>query len=374
MIAVSLSGFYYFYFSLIAVHVIFFPKVLNLLGYSAIELSIIMAASPLVRFISPYLFLKYISLNRKVFFASLILTVISAIAVYWTIDHFWLLFIVAIILGFGLSLVLPYIELIALEKIAKENYGKVRLYGSIGFIVVSLILVRFLDNPYNAIHFLVGVASLLAVFGFITLIVVKDEIGEPSHEELKDLKKFKLTTHTYLWISLFLMQLAFMPFYNFFLIYETAAGLSAQTTIYLWSFGVLFEIVMLYYQGPLFHKFKMIDLLIFTTSVTVLRWLIIYFFNDNLYLLYFSQALHAFSFGLYHSAAVRYLFIIYAQKKLAQQFFFGISYGLGAFIGSIAAGVIYEYEPDLIYLYASIMTLFATIFLLKERSTSTIIH
>ena len=374
MIAFSLAGFYYFYFSLIAVHVIFFPKVLNLLGYSAIELSIIMAASPLVRFIAPYLFLKYINLNRKVFFNALILTVISAIAVYWTIDHFWLLFIVAVILGFGLSLVLPYVELIALEKIAKENYGKVRLYGSVGFIVVSLILVRFLDNPYNAIHFLVGVASFLAVFGVIILLVIKEEVGEPSHEELKDIKKFKLSAHTYLWISLFLMQLAFMPFYNFFLIYETAAGLSAQTTIYLWSFGVLFEIGMLYFQGPLFHKFKLIDLLIFTTGITVVRWLIIFFFNDNLMLLYLSQALHAFSFGLYHSAAVRYLFTIYPQKKLAQQFFFGISYGLGAFIGSIFAGVIYEYNPDLIYLYASIMTLFATIFLVKERQSHKVMH
>ncbi len=44
-----------------------------------------------------------------------------------------------------------------------------------------------------------------------------------------------------------------------------------------------------------------------------------------------TQSLHAFSFGLYHSAVILFLYKIYQDKKLAQQFMLGIAYGLGGF-------------------------------------------
>jgi len=44
-----------------------------------------------------------------------------------------------------------------------------------------------------------------------------------------------------LWLGLTLMQLSFGSFYNFF-------------TIYLWSFGVLAEMIMLFYQARFSRK------------------------------------------------------------------------------------------------------------------------
>jgi len=54
-----------------------------------------------------------------------------------------------------------------------------------------------------------------------------------------------------------------------------------------------------------------------------------------------AQSLHAFGFALYHTASITLLHTLYHQKALAQQFFLGISYGLGGFIGSIIAGQAY---------------------------------
>ena len=47
------------------------------------------------------------------------------------------------------------------------------------------------------------------------------------------------------------MQMSFGAFYNFFTIYETEHGISLEMTSYLWSFGVICEILMLYFQAPL---------------------------------------------------------------------------------------------------------------------------
>jgi len=73
----------------------------------------------------------------------------------------------------------------------------------------------------------------------------------------------------------------------------------------------------------------------------------------------FSQSLHAFSFALFHSAAISYLFYLYRHKSLAQQFFSGVTYGLGAFIGSLYAGYVYELYPQYLFLSATFIALMA---------------
>ena len=61
------GSFYFFYFAIIAVHIIFMPKVLDMTGYAPSEIGIIYASAPLVRFIIPFAFLKGLKLDRSVF-------------------------------------------------------------------------------------------------------------------------------------------------------------------------------------------------------------------------------------------------------------------------------------------------------------------
>jgi PPP family 3-phenylpropionic acid transporter len=161
-----------------------------------------------------------------------------------------------------------------------------------------------------------------------------------------------------LWMGLILMQMSFGAFYNFFTIYATAHGISLETTIYLWSFGVLVEIVMLYSQGN-FLKGNLLLIIEITALITAFRWLLVYLFSDNIPVLYFSQSLHAFSFALFHSATIAYLFNLYKHKALAQQFFSGIAYGLGGLSGAILSGYIYEYYPSYLFLSSAFIAFLA---------------
>lgn len=344
--AALLAAFYFFYFAIVAVHIIFLPKVLSEIGYLPSEIGIIFASAPLVRFVVPFLFLRGLKLNHDIFMVALAILLLSALAFYPSLEHFTPLLLSNILLGIGMSLILPYIEVIALKNIGKESYGKIRLYGSIGFILVALVLVKFLNSPYIAVNYLIIVVFFTTLFAFI---IARNE-HKTSAKEIESSEDFSLFLHWPLWLALLLMQMSFGPFYNFFTIYETAHGVSLDMTIYLWSFGVVVEIIMLYFQGPLLKKNLLLVMQI-VALITVARWLILYLYPANLALVFISQSLHAFSFALFHSASIAYLYTLYSQQRLAQQFYFGITYGLGGFLGAITSGYIYQYLPS--YLFAS---------------------
>ncbi|WP_297440254.1 MFS transporter [Sulfurimonas sp.] len=361
-----LSLFYYFYFSIVGIYIIFLPKVLSEVGYDASEIGIIFAASPLVRFILPFLFMRGMRLNAVVFKFSLLLAILSAIAFYFSLESFYLLLASNVALGIGMSLMLPYVEVIALDSIGKEMYGKVRLFGSVGFIVVALVLVKFLSSAYVALDFLLFFVVFTAFVGY------KVQSIAPKHEEKrakKETNDINLLQDYKLWLGLLLVQMSFGAFYNFFTIYETDYGISLDMTIYLWSFGVLIEVIMFFVQGKFLH-FNLLKILQLTILATAFRWLLVFYFPQNLNVLFFAQSLHALSFALFHTAAISYLFHLYKNKSLAQQFFSGISYGLGGFSGALLSGYIYEWYPKYLFLSSSIIVFTAFIFIslwMRER-------
>jgi PPP family 3-phenylpropionic acid transporter len=350
-VIVLVALFYFFYFALIGVHIIFVPKILSMSGMSSMEIGVILACAPLVRFAIPFLFLRGFKLDSRTFYTSLSLMSIGAVGFYPALEHFWALLGVNILFGIGIALVLPYVEVIALERIGGERYGKIRLFGSLGFIAVALVLVRWLTSPQVGIGFLIAMAVGTLIFGGI---VGSWHRKHPSAQE--EDTSFNPLPHLPLWIGFFLMQVSFGPFYNFFTIYATDHGISLESTVWLWGFGVAAEILMFYFQGPLLRR-NLWLILQLTAFITVARWLMVALFPTSLPLLFLSQTLHAFSFALFHTAAISVLFSLYSARRLSQQFFFGISYGLGGFVGALGAGILYQYTPDYLFVGGALAAL-----------------
>ncbi len=354
-----IASFYFFYFALIGVHIIFIPKILSMVGHSSLQIGIIFAAAPLVRFALPFLFLRGFTLDQKTFYTALIIMGIGSIGFYPALHAFLPLLAINILFGIGVALILPYIEVISLEHVGQERYGKIRLFGSAGFILIALVLERFLTSPEIGILFLISMALITLLVGAI--------IGKFSKkgEERSSSEPFSLSPYGWIWIGFLLMQVSFGPFYNFYTIYATDHGLSLQTTVWLWSLGVIIEIVMFYFQGPLLRR-NLHRLLQFTAFITAFRWLIVAWFPDSILFMALAQTLHAFSFALFHTAAITFLYRHYENKRLSQQFFYGISYGLGGFAGALGAGMLYQYAPSWLFIGSSIAALGAGIAFLKR--------
>jgi len=337
-----LGAYYFFYFALVGVYVIFMPKVLLDLGYSTVEVGIIYAAAPFMRFLLPFIFRHYLALTTRVYLLSLLFTFIGTIIFINSVESFWLYLLANLLFGASMGISLPYIETIALSYLSKNRYGKVRLWGSLGFMGIALWLGKILETPYEALYYLSAMAFFTFIFGALLT-----KYDTTLHESAQDDVSFSLSKYWAFWTSVFLMQVGFGGFYNFFTIYETSHGISLEMVSWMWSFGVICEIVMLYFQGPLLQR-NLLNILLFATFITALRWMMLYLFPDSVTLTFASQSLHAISFALYHTAAITYVFSLYTQKKLAQQFFLGIAFGLGGSVGAVLSGQIYGEKMFLI--------------------------
>ncbi len=350
----NISAFFYFYFSIIGVWVIFLPKILQNSGYSATQIGIIFSIPPLMRFLTPFFFLKLFSLSKNVLHITLVMMLISIPLLYLTINNFTLFIFTNIFFGISFGLVLPYIETYALSELAKERYGKARLWGSVGFTLIALVLARIFDNDIG-LHF-IAISVIFSVFFAYTISLDDGHFNNKSDQEKKS---FSLAKHTFLWISIFLMQVSFGAFYSFFTIYETDHGISLEVVSYLWSFGVLCEIILFYYQAHVI-KFDLLKIIKFSVLITAIRWMLLYLFPESLFISYLSQSFHAFSFALYHTATLSYLYTLYENKKLTSQFYYGLGFGLGGFMGSLIAG---EFYGEYLFLSSAIIALISFIFL-----------
>ena len=353
---IFLSLFYFAYFALVGVYVMFMPKALAGLGYGTFEIGIIYTVAPLMRFILPFIFKYYIRLSPKIYLYALFFTFVASLLFLATVHNFYIHILSNALLGIAMGITLPYVETISLQQLSKKMYGKIRLWGSVGFILIALWLGKIDVLPMETIYYLCLTGFLTGILGYF---VLQYDIEEKGKEENNDVG-FSLKKYWAFWMSIFLMQVAFGGFYTFFTIYETEQGLSTNIISYLWTFAVICEIVMLYFQGSLLQR-NLLTLLKFATLITAIRWLLLYLYPSSLEITFFSQSLHAISFALYHTAAITYVFSIYSQKRLAQQFFLGISFGLGGGIGSLIAGYMYG---EYLFLLESLITLAAFIMLL----------
>ena len=353
-----LSAYYFFYFALVGVYIIFLPKVLLELGYTPLQVGIIYAAAPFMRFLLPFIFKNFISLTPKVYLLALFFTFIGSLIFLSTVEHFWFYLVANLLFGAAMGVSLPYVETMALATLSKSNYGKVRLWGSLGFIGISLWLGKVLSSAHEALYYLSAAALLTLLFGGLLI-----RYDKAAHDSTQDDASFSLTKYWAFWLSIFLMQVGFGGFYNFFTIYETSHGISLEMVSWMWSFAVICEVFMLYFQGPLLQR-NLLNILQFATLLTAFRWLLLYLYPDSISITFASQSLHAVSFALYHTAAITYVFGLYTQKKLAQQFFLGIAFGLGGSVGAILSGQMYG---EYLFLMEAIITFLAFLVLIIHQ-------
>lgn len=349
----SIGAFYFFYFVLIGVYIIYLPRMLTRQGFSATEVGIIYAAAPMMRFLLPFFFRRFLSLDDRVYRGALLTLFAASLLFVSTVRTFGLYLAVNLLYGAALGAVLPYVDTIALQVITRERYGRVRLWGSIGFITIALWLGQVLETLNQTFTYL-GVASLLTMLTGLYLVRFDPHRDTPVDRDQE--RAFSLSTYWAFWVSAFLLQVSYGGFYNFFTIYETAQGFSQATISYLWSFGVVCEIVMLYFQGPLLRNHLM-GIIKLATLSSVLRWTLLWLWPDHLIVAYISQSLHAVSFALYYTSTITYVFQLYSQKKLAQQFYLGITFGLGGSVGAVLAGWIYDSDPHRLFLFSAVAAL-----------------
>jgi PPP family 3-phenylpropionic acid transporter len=282
--------------------------------------------------------------------------------VLFTINNFYLLLISTLLTGIGMTILYPYIETLTMN-ILKEKYGKSRLYGSLGFIFISQV-VSYFSSDYRSIIYVYILATL--TFVLISINILNEKTNEQNEDNNSSLTRVSLKFNKKIgfWISVFLVQVSFGAYYNFFTIYENKNGISMETISYLWSFSVICEVIILYFQDYIL-KINLIKIIKFSILITVLRWGLLFLFPKLIVFSFISQTLHSISFALYYSATILYLYKTYKNnRKIAMLFLSGISYGLGGLVGSLLAGMVYG---NYLFLFSSIIAFFGFLVLYLDK-------
>jgi PPP family 3-phenylpropionic acid transporter len=196
----------------------------------------------------------------------------------------------------------------------------------------------------------------MLVTNFVSLYFLHDESVKRSTSKIDFKKAWRF------WVGVILLQISFGGFYNFFTIYEINHGIPKEYIGWLWAIGVTFEIGVFIFQHKFISKFEPLWWIKVSVFLTALRWILLNFFADNLIIVGLTQTIHAFSFAIFHTAALLYLSQIYENKTLAQQFYAGIAYGMAAFLGSIISGWLYG---ENLFLYEGIIAMIGFLILRK---------
>ena len=352
----SMLSFYYFlFFSIIGNYVIIFPKYLTSIGFSTWEVGIIFASMPIARFLFPFIYVKR-KLSKQDYLLSLI---VSMLAPLLLLSHNIYLIIVSLFLiGGGFSIAFPYVEAIAIEKLG-NHYGKSRLFGSVGFIVIGI---SFSYININPVYLFIGLVFMLSLCG---LYFTNDTTITFNNEPLDFMK------YWWFWAMLILVEISFGGYYDFFTIYNLKHGISREDIGWIWVVGSLAEIFIFTLQYKFISTFPPMSWVKLSVFITSFRWLLLYLFPGNLEVVILVQVLQAISFAIFHTANLIFINLMYKNKTLAQQIYAGIAYGLAEFSGSIIAGLLFN---QYLFLFESMFAMTGFIILLygsaKMKSSS----
>ena len=378
----QLSGFYGLYFALLGCIVPFWGLYLQQQTFSAEDIGILLALFSAVRIFAPNIwavitdyFQQWLQPIHLLRLAGLLMLVCFC-GFYWA-TQFWHFALLMISYGFFWSAILPQYEVLTLNY-TKDNmsaYSSIRLWGSIGFIVLVSILGWVFDSL--SIQYLPVFMLALMLFIIVNSVLLPNEnpsmaamqsSKQPAQQAsdtslLPAQKTLRLGLLSFLAINV-LLQICHGPYYVFFSIYLQQLEYGSWAIGLLWSLGVLSEIVIFWKIAFFVQRWTLRQLVILALLITALRWLLTAFFAQQEGLLIFSQCLHAFSFGLLHAVSVKYIALFFPNKQQVhgQALYSGLGFGLGGAIGAYLAGMAWSsYGSTWVFVGAAGIALFAAL-------------
>lgn len=354
-----LSGFYFFYFATVGSFIPYWSLYLKHIGFNADAIGELTALLIGTKMISPNLWGWIADRTGKSLRIIRLASFFTGFLFVGFLFFHGFVWFVWITLGFSFfwNAALPQFEAVTLRHVKTEphRYSRIRLWGSVGFIAAVLGVGRFLDE--SGIDILpIMVLGMLALMWLMSLIIpdAKSAADHVASEGMMQILK-KPEVLAFLLVSL-LAQLAHSPYYVFYSMYLKHYHYSASYTGLLWTCGVLAEIILFIYMKRLLKHFSLRILLLSSLLLSVLRWMLIAEYGDNLAVLVAAQLLHAATFGGTHVAAMHLIYGYFGEhhQGKGQALYTSLSFGLGGMLGSLYAGYCWEsLSPEFVYLVAA---------------------
>ncbi len=223
------------------------------------------------------------------------------------------------------------------------RYGRIRLWGSIGFMLTVFLAGAWFEH-FGMGHFPgwtgVTLAAVLACTLWLPDAREPPAAGPARREPIAPV--LRRPAVRWFFASLLFHVMAHFAVYGFFSLYLDARGYSKAMIGLLWAVSVLVEILWFFWQGRLIGHWPMPRWLVVCGAATAVRMALTGGAAQWLAVLLVAQALHALTFATHHTACIAMVTRHFPGRLRGrgQALFTVIGYGLGGVIGVLAGGAI----------------------------------
>jgi PPP family 3-phenylpropionic acid transporter len=222
------------------------------------------------------------------------------------------------------------------------RYGRVRLWGSLGFLVTVLVAGVWFEER--------GMHSFPA-WSFVSLVLLNISVWclpnrkEAVHHELvrpSVMPVLRQRRVQWFFATVFFHVLAHIGIYVFFSLYLDELGYSKTMIGVLWAVSVGAEIVWFFMQGRWLSKFSLSMWMLICSCAMVLRMAITTWAADWLWALLLAQMLHALTFATQHTACIALLSHHFPGRLRGrgQALYASIGYGVPGVLGALGGGAL----------------------------------
>jgi PPP family 3-phenylpropionic acid transporter len=338
-----LSRFYFVYYFFVGSFVPYWGLYLKSEQFTAADIGILMSLFQISRIFAPNFWgwlADHTGKRAQWIQLTAFLGLCGFTAVFWAHGFYWLFFVMAALSLFTSS-TLPLAESLTLAHLATTNghYSRIRMWGSLGFIVASVILGYVIDFA--------GIRSLLWFLLIVqmVLLILSRTLPDPkvvphAHDQFSIWQVIRQPNVIALLVGCSLMVTAHGVLYNFYSIYLSDHGYSKGLIGLLWSVGVICEIGIFMLMPKIMQHYSLKTILLISLALAVFRFCLIGFAIDNIWLLVLAQTLHAATFGSFHAASVEVITQFFNGRHQAkgQAIYNSVAYGIGGTIGGVAGG------------------------------------
>ena len=221
-----------------------------------------------------------------------------------------------------------------------KRYGRVRLWGSAGFLVTVFAAGWWFERfgmRYFPLWSVVTMAALMLSTWWLP--DVKEDRAA-THQRVAIWPILQRPEVCWLFISVFLHILAHMGIYIYLSLYLDELGYSKTVIGLLWAVSVVVEIAWFYSQGRWLPRFSLSAWLVITAGVTALRMGLTAIGASFLVVALLAQALHAVTFAAHHTVCIALLSHHFPGhlRGRGQALYTVIGYGLPGVLGGVAGG------------------------------------
>jgi len=221
-----------------------------------------------------------------------------------------------------------------------RRYGRVRVWGSVGFLAAVASFGALLERVgIAAFPVFVAVMNGLLLMAALRLPVTRDEAThtEPAPPVLPVLRRPEVA---WFFASVFFVVLAHTSLYAFFSLYLVELGYGKSAVGGLWAVSVVVEVAFFWTQGRWFPRLQPHQWLLVVALVTALRFVATAAGGASPVVLVLAQLTHAITFAAHHAACI-VLVNRYFPARLrgrGQALYTVLGYGLSGLLGGLGGG------------------------------------